>query len=180
MTNVIFTEDDLCVWKVALTGIILKWSRLDRAKWRVMQQVHYREGNPAPVSGAGAPNGQSHWLGSPQPDPSPTHCLPWYYHIFLFNNCGRKHERVHIYLPHRPFFFFFFLTVVVSIKWRNCWAKIELGLKQIWKSKSHYTWRKSVGDFCDLSSVSANWQNQMGGPGTNAQTQAHPCFKWDL
>lgn len=72
------------------------------------------------------------------------------------------------------FFFYFFFTVVVSIKWRNCWAKIELGLKRIWKSKSHYTWRKSVGDFCDLSSVSANWQNQMGGPGTgtNAQTQA--------
>lgn len=78
-----------------------------------------------------------------------------------------------------PFFFFFFIDVV-SIKWRSCWAKIELGLKQIWKSKSHYTWRKSVGDFCGLSSISANWQNQMGGPGASVQAEAHPCFKRDL
>lgn len=77
-------------------------------------------------------------------------------------------------------FFFFFFIDVVSIKWRSCWAKIELGLKQIWKSKSHYTWRKSVGDFCGLSSISANWQNQMGGPGASVQAEAHPCFKRDL
>lgn len=73
-----------------------------------------------------------------------------------------------------------FITAVVSIKWRCCQAKIELGLKQIPKSKSHYTWRKSVCDFCSQPSVSANQQTQMGGPGANFQTQALPCLKHDL